>query len=59
LEVEGELEDIEDVTNPKRERAAQCAREANVGSCLAHPQMRAPRGRAPRQGAGCPREWPF
>ena len=39
------------VKHPKR---ATCARKASVRSCTVHPK-----GRAPRQGAGCPREWAF
>ena len=38
LEFEGELEDTEDITNPKRVRVAQCAREANVRSHAVHPK---------------------
>ena len=54
MKFEGEREGDEDVINPKRERIALCAREANVRSYTVHP-----RGKAPRQGAGCPREWAF
>ena len=38
LEFEGEFEDTEDITNPKRVRVAQCAREANVRSHAVHPK---------------------
>ena len=51
VEFEEEREGDEDVINPKRERIALCAKEANVRSYTVHP-----RGKAPRQGAGCPRE---
>ena len=38
MEFEGEREGDEDVINPKRERIALCAREANVRSYTVHPK---------------------
>ena len=38
MEFEGEREGNEDVINPKRERIALCAREANVRSHTVHPK---------------------